>query len=115
MINSQRSVGREAFDREWPSDPDFSAVNVGLVVEEFVVGLGCNGGVDLLLPSDPVHPLVSMGLTGDIGPILARLPGEIPLLPGLVQCGVQTFPEWFQLFLKLVPDHVDFGVVGDCL
>ena len=48
---------REALDRERPGDADLPLVFVGFVVEVFELGLGGDGGVDLLLAGDalPAH------------------------------------------------------------
>ena len=48
--------GREALDGERPGHADLLLVVVGLVVEVFELGLGGDGGVDLLLPGDAGLP-----------------------------------------------------------
>jgi hypothetical protein len=56
LIDTQHAVGREALDRERPGHADLLLVLVRLVVEVLELGLGGDGGVDLLLAGDPLLP-----------------------------------------------------------
>ena len=38
---------------------------------------------------------------------------DLPLFPILAQFSIELRPQGFHHVLKLLPDHVDFGVVGD--
>ena len=60
LIHAEHAVGAEAFDGEGPGHADFLLVLVGLVVEVFKLGLGGDGGVDLLLPGDARLPPVGV-------------------------------------------------------
>ena len=68
FVDRLRAVGREGFHGERPGDADAFAVLVGLVVEELVIGLGGDGGVDFALPSDARLPEPGEGLERRIGP-----------------------------------------------
>ena len=52
LVHAKHAMGREALDGERPGHADLLLVLVGLVVEVFELGLGGDGGVDLLLPGD---------------------------------------------------------------
>ena len=52
FVDGEDAVGRDAFDGEGAGHAHLVPVLVGLVVEVFVVGLSCDGGVDLLLAGD---------------------------------------------------------------
>ncbi len=52
LIDTEQAVRRQALHGEGAGDADFLVVLIGLVVEVFVVRLGGDGGVDLLLPGD---------------------------------------------------------------
>ena len=82
-------MGRETFDGERPGDANLLLVLVGLVVEEFELGLGSDGGVDFLLPGDARLPPVGMQLLRRVRPAFIGLARDLPFLPGLVELGVQ--------------------------
>ncbi len=63
-----RGAATEALDRERPGHADLLLVLVGLVVEVFELGLGGDGGVDLLLPGDARLPPFGMQFLGASGP-----------------------------------------------
>src|SRR6185312_9202723 len=94
---------------------DFLLVLVGLVIEVFGIGLGCDGGVNLALAGDAFAPPVGVQLAGRVGPLGVGLARDFPFPPMLAKRLVQLFAQWFQLRLELVPDDVDLGVVGDGL
>ena len=52
---------------------------------------------------------------GLLGPIVFSGAGDFPLLPGRVERTVQLFSQRLQSRLKLLPDHVDLGIVSDGL
>jgi hypothetical protein len=56
LIDSQRAMGRKAFDRERPGHADFLLVLVRLVVEIFELRLGGDRGVGFLLPRNASFP-----------------------------------------------------------
>ena len=155
FIHPEHAVRREALDGERPGHADFLFVVVGLVVEVFKLGLGGDGGIDLLLAGNAGLPPVGVqlaratdrgpfGIGGSIvgvivehsnfdefpcSPRPARLSQKIsglcvprvlvarnlPLLPGLLERGVQRLAQRLQLRLPLVPDDIDLCVVGDGL
>ena len=90
-------------------------IGVGLVVEVFKLGLGGDGLVDLLLPGDAGLPPVGMQLLRRVRPLGIGLARNLPLLPGLLERGVQLLAQRLQLRLPLVPDDIDLRVVGDGL
>ena len=169
LVDAEHPVGRQALDGEWTGDADRLLLGVGLVVEVLGVGLGGDGGVDLLLPGDAGLPPVGVQFGGRLGPGIDRAlgqgldavaaieglierkqagfdlarsgvrapgllglqgvevslglgrpgvfgrAGDLPFLPSLFHCGVQTLAQGLQGRLPLVPDDVDLGVVGDGL
>ena len=80
---------RQALHSEGAGDADLPVVIVGLVVEVFVVRLGGDGGVDLLLPGYALFPPETVKVRRLRGPGVARLGGNVvaSVLPaqGLVQ------------------------------
>ena len=56
LVNVEDAVRRDALHRKGTGDADLPPVLVGLVVEVLEVGLGCDGGVDLLLAGDAGLP-----------------------------------------------------------
>ena len=115
LVDAQHAVGRNALHREGACDADLPVVLVGFVVEVFVIRLGCDGGVDLLLPGDALCPPVAVNISGLLGPSLFGVAGDFPLFPGGAERAVQLFTQRLQRLLELLPDHVDLGVVGDGL
>src|SRR5262249_27243844 len=56
LIDAERPVRREAFDRKWPSDTHAFAILVWLIVKVLNLGLGGDRCVDLPLTSHPRTP-----------------------------------------------------------
>ena len=106
-------MGAEALHGEGTGDADLLLVLVGLVVEVFELGLGGDGGVDLLLPGDAGLPPVGVQLLCRVRPLAIGLARNLPFLPGSLERGVQRFTQRLQLRLPLVPDDIDLRVVGD--
>ena len=86
LIHSQDTVGRDALDCERPCHAHLTEVFIGLVVQILVVGIGCNGGVNLFLAGntslpppgvEALSPRPAMNLLG-----IAR---NLPLLPRYLQ------------------------------
>ena len=48
-------------------------------------------------------------------PFAVRFAGDFPLFPLLLEGGVQLLPQRLKDRLELLPDHIDFGIVGDRL
>jgi hypothetical protein len=82
-------VRAKALDRERPGHADLPLVLVRLVVEILVLGLGRDGGVDLLLPSDAGLPPVGVQFLGVLRPPLVRFTPDFPFLPLLLERSVQ--------------------------
>ena len=115
LIHAQHAVRAEALDGEGTGHADLLLVVVGLVVEVFKLGLGGDGRVDLLLPGDAGLPPVGVQLLRRVRPLGIGLARNLPLLPGLLERGVQLLAQRLQLRLPLVPDDIDLRVVGDGL
>jgi hypothetical protein len=113
LIHAQDAVGREALDGERPGDADRLSILIGFVIEVLELGLGGDGGVDLLLPGNPLPPPVGVELLAGLRPLCVGIAGNLPLLPGLAEGLVVLRPQRFQRFLEPLPDDVDLGVVGD--
>ena len=64
-----------------PATRTFFLSVVGLVVEVLELGLGGDGGVDLLLPGDAGLPPVGVQLLRRLRPLGVRLARDLPLLP----------------------------------
>src|SRR5437899_12850697 len=77
--------------------------------------LGGDGRVDLLLPPDARLPPVSVHRLRDVRPLGFGLARDLPLLPLLLQRGVELLAQRLQPRLPLLPDDVDLRVVGDGL
>src|SRR2546425_1271214 len=77
--------------------------------------LGGDGRVDLLLPPDARLPPVSVHRLRDVRPLRFGLARALPLLPLLLQRGVELLAQRLQPRLPLLPDDVDLRVVGDGL
>ena len=117
LVDLQRAVRGDALDGEGAGDAHLAPVLVGLVVQVLVVGLGGDGGVDLLLAGDAPLPVVSEQCVSGRRPVLRPLPGNLPLLqdPVLITGRRQPAAERRQPLLVLLPDDIDLGVVGDGL
>jgi len=74
-------VGREALDGERPGHADRLFILVGFVVEVLELGLGGDGGVDLLLAGDTLLPPLGVKLLRRVGPFGIGLTGDLPLFP----------------------------------
>ena len=72
---------REALDGERPGYADLLFVIVGLVVEVFKLGLGGDGGVDLLLAGDAVLPPLGVQLLRCRRPLSYPPRGGFPTPP----------------------------------
>ena len=88
LIHAQHAMGAKALDGEGTGHADLLLVVVGLVVEVFKLGLGGDGGVDLLLPGDAGLPPVSVQFLRWLRPCLVRLTRNLPFLPFLLERGV---------------------------
>ena len=113
LVHRQHPVRRQALDREGAGDADARVVDIGLVVEIFVVRLGGDGGVDGLLAGDARLPPFGVRGRGVGRPAFAGLARDFPLLPCLAEGGVEAGAERLQGLLPRLPDHVDLGIVGD--
>ena len=91
LPDAEDAVGGDGLDGEGAGDPHLALVLVGAVVEVFVVGLGGDGGVDLLLAGDALLPPIGVGGLGLVGPIVVGLVGDFPLVPRLAEGGVERF------------------------
>jgi hypothetical protein len=69
--------------------PQLGFVFVVLVVEEFGIGLGGDGGINLLLAGDAAIPPVGMQSFGLIRPAGRGLARDLPLLPRLTNGRIQ--------------------------
>ena len=85
LVHRQHPVRRQALDREGAGDADARVVDIGLVVEIFVVRLGGDGGVDCRLPGDAGLPPFGMRGHGVGRPAVADLARDFPLLPRLAE------------------------------
>ncbi len=101
-------MGGEALDREGAGDA-LRVVRVGPVVEVFDVRLGRDGGVDLRLAGDAGLP-VRVELLRLRRPLVARVAGDLPLLPRLGEGLVQGGSTGLELGLALLPDGRDLSV-----
>ena len=115
LVHAEHAVRREALDRERSRDADLPVVRIRLVVEVLELRLGRDGGVDLVLPRDACLPPITVDRLRDVGPLRFGLARDLPLLPLLLQRGIQLFAQGLQPRLPLLPDDVDLGVVGDRL
>src|SRR5665811_829154 len=100
-------VGAEAFHGKGAGDADFLLVLIGFVVEELVIGLGGDGGVDLLLPGDALLPPLFMQLFGFRGPALVCFARDLPFLPVLLQHLVELAAERFELLLEALQEKLE--------
>ena len=113
LVHRQHPVRRQALDREGTGDADARVVAIGLVVEVLVVRFGSDGGVDLSLAGDARLPPIGMRGRGIGRPIFVGVARDFPLLPLPAEGGVEPGAERLQGLLPALPDHVDFGIVGD--
>ena len=113
LVDAQYTVRRDALGGERPGDAHLGAVLVGLVVEVLVVGIGGDGGVDLLLAGDASDPPLGVKALRFVRPGLLGVAGNLPLLPRFAKHAVQLLSEGFQVLLRVLPDDVDLRVVGD--
>jgi len=72
LVHPQDAVGREALDGERPGHADRLFILVGFVVEVLELGLGGDGGVDLLLAGDTLLPPLGVKLFCFAGPSIRR-------------------------------------------
>ena len=77
FIHGLRAVGREAFNREGPRNADAFFILIRFVIEEFVISLGGDGGVDFALPRDAGFPEILQRCRGGVGPWQARIVGQV--------------------------------------
>ena len=115
VIDSQNTMRTQAFHGERTGHANLLVIGVGLVVEVFKLGLGGDGLVDLLLPGDAGLPPIGVQLLRRVRPIGIGFARNLPLLPVLLERGVQLLAQRLQLRLPLVPDDIDLRVVGDGL
>ena len=115
LVDGERAVRRQALHGEGAGDADFLVVFVGLVVEVFVVGFGGDGGIDLLLSDDALFPPIHVNSSDLLGPSLVGGAGDFPFLVRCAERGVQFPAQRLQPFLELLPNDIDFGIVGDGL
>ena len=88
LIHAEDAMRREALDRERPGHADLLLVVVGLVVEVFKLGLGGDGGVDLLLAGDARLPPVGVQLLRRLRPLVVGFTRNLPFLPRLLKRSV---------------------------
>ena len=81
LVHAEHAVRAEALDGEGTGDADLLLVLVGLVVEVLELGLGGDGGVDLLLPGDAGLPPVGVQLLRSLRPRLVGFARNLPFLP----------------------------------
>ena len=79
LIHAQHAVRAEALHGEGTGHADLLLVLVGLVVEVFELGLGGDGGVDLLLPGDARLPPVGVQFLRRLRPAWHRPRAESPI------------------------------------
>ena len=91
--NCNSTFQLHTYQRKGASDTDALLVFVRLVVEAFKLSLGGDGTVDLLLPGDARLPPVCVQGLDCLRPGLVRLSRNFPLLPGLVERGVQLLAQ----------------------
>ena len=103
---------RKAFHCERASYSCPVAVFVGLVVQELKLGSCRNRGIDHLLSGDALVPPLLVQFMRFLCPRLVGIAWDLPFLPLHLQRPVQRLPEWLQLFLVLLPNDVDLGIVG---
>ncbi len=113
FIYGERAMRRQALYRERPGYAHLALIFVGLVIEVFVLGFGGDGGVDFLLARDACLPPFRVQAFGFGGPGVFGFARDLPFFPRLFQCRVERPAQGFERELILVPDDVDFGVVGD--
>ena len=113
LAHGQHTVRREAFHGERTGDADLLPVLIRLVVKVLVIGPGGDGCVDFLLAGDALLPPVRMELLCFLRPFGLGVAGDFPFFPGFAQCRVEALKERFQGFLELLPDHVNFGIIGN--
>ena len=121
--DGEDAMGRDAFDGERAGDAHLGFVVVGFVVEEFKLGLGGDGGVNLLLAGDAGFPpggvqFLNLGCSrGVVGltfpegwsglrPLLRSSGGvarDFPFLPVLLERLVQLLAQRFERLLPLAP------------
>jgi hypothetical protein len=106
-------VRRDALDRKRPCYSNLSVILVGFVVEVFVLRLGGDGGVDLLLAGDALLPPSSMQLSRLGRPLVLGVAWDLPVLPRLAERLVELCAQRLERLLELLPDDVDLGVVGN--
>ena len=107
---------REAFDGERPGHAHLLFVFIRLVVEVFEFSLGGDGRVDFLLPRDARSATIRRGVALRLRrPLHVGVARDLPFLPLLLQCHIERLAQRLESLLKILPDDVDFGIVGDGL
>src|SRR5437868_3964691 len=104
---------RQALDRERARDTYFAPILIGPVDEVFDFGIACDRVIDLSLPLRPHFPPLAVQLSGLRGPMIVGLARQLPFLPGLIRCLVQSIKQRPKRRLPLLPDDIDFGVARD--
>ena len=77
FVDAQHPVGRDALHGEESGDADLAVVHIGLVVQVLVLGVGGDGGIDLLLASDAQFPPLCVQFRCLGFPLIARLFGQV--------------------------------------
>ena len=115
LIDGQHAVRRKALHGEGTGNANLLLVLVGLVVEVLKVSLGGDGGVDGLLAGDALLPPLRVEFLR-LRLAISRLPrGEFPTLPTACRVRNSAARAAVQDGLILLPDHVDFSIVGNGL
>ena len=111
--DAQHAMRREAFHGERACYTDFFFVLIGLIIQIFVVRLGCDGGIDFLLAGDARSPPVGVQLQCLLVPCRIRFAGDFPLFPFITEYVIELGTQWFQRLLPLVINDINFGIVGN--
>ena len=111
--DAQHAMRREAFHGERACYTDFFLVLIGLIIQIFVVRLGCDGGINFLLAGDTRLPPVGVQLQCLLVPCRIRFAGDFPLFPLFAEKFIQLYTQGFHCLLPLVVNNINFGIVGD--
>ena len=114
LVHAEHAVRAEALHGKGSGDADFLVVGVGPIVEELVLGLGRDGGVDLSSAGRCGPATIRHAVLGR-WPSCFCLAGNLPFLPCFLSAAFSFSRNGSSVDLPLVPDDIDFRVVGDGL